>query len=38
MQLKWSEFALEEYGSQLFYLALENEELPLKLKSCWKLP
>jgi toxin ParE1/3/4 len=33
MQLKWSEFALEEYDAQLFYLALENEELAVKTQG-----
>ena len=33
MRLKWSEFALEEYEAQLFYLALENEELAVKTQG-----
>lgn len=33
MQLTWSEVALDEYDAQLFYLALENEELGVKTQG-----
>ena len=33
MHLKWSEFALDEYDAQLFYLALENEGLAVKTQG-----